>query len=69
MADVVLIEQETGAQVLPPPGGPRRWFADDRQKASTWQVICALSADLRSKSKPHRDLAAGMIVTVKEARP
>lgn len=50
----VLVEMESGAQVLPNIG-------DERQTFSSWSARCACDADLRTRSKVHRDLAARLV--------
>lgn len=49
------VVEVTGAQVLPASTDPRR-------TVSAWQAACCADADLRTKSKPHRDLAAALHV-------
>lgn len=53
------ITEPSGRQVLPP-------VADERVTTSAWAAHCAADADLRTRSKPHRDLAATLRVVASE---
>lgn len=50
-----VVQQRTGAQVLPPVGD---WHAT----ISGWHAHCAADADLRAKSPWWAKLAAGLVV-------
>lgn len=58
----VLVEVDSGAQVLPNIG-------DQRQTFSSWHARCACDADLRTRSKAHRELAARLVPLWLNTRP
>lgn len=55
----VVIETETGAQVLPRND-------DDKSKVSEWAAHCAMDADLRNNSGAHRLLASKLHISMVE---